>query len=493
SKRNLLGLNLDLDLLNPQKGLLGLDLNGDVLKNPHNGKSLVDLDTSLGVLSGGKLVDSHTAATVGSNGKGSSLVDLDADATVGGSSLVSADVNADVLKNGKTGSAASKRNLLGLNLDLDLLNPQKGLLGLDLNGDVLKNPHNGKSLVDLDTSLDLLSGGKLVDSHTDATVGSNGKGSSLVDLNADATVGGPSLVSADVDADVLKNGKTGQSLVGADVDATVLSAKKGLLDATATVKSGSTDLANLNVLSGKNALIDLDITGAVLGSTCTGNAVLGVQAEVSLLNILHLCVCLDVISLGGPLGGTPCPKCPANSEPICGSGQCGCKCQAGFFADPVHGCLPIRTCTSTGGFLQRNTDGTSSCECPSPYVASSSGGCSLPPSARARRSDRQKKERRLNLSSRAEHAASSLEERDAARCPAGERACPIGSLGGWECMDVSNELESCGGCPGEPSSVNCLTLPGVENVGCAENQCIVSSCRPGFRLLNGRCISTSRR
>ncbi|BGP16601.1 hypothetical protein JCM10213_000484 [Rhodosporidiobolus nylandii] len=387
--------------------------------------------------------------------------------------------------------AASKRGLLGLNLDLDLLNPQKGLLGLDLTGNVLKNSQTGKSLLDLDTSLGLLSGGKLVDSSTSATVGSNGKGSSLLDLDADATVGGSSLVGADVDADVLKNGKTGQSLVGADVDATVASAQKGLLDATATVKSGSTDLANVNVLSGKNALIDLDVTGAVLGSSCTGNAVLGVQAEVSLLNILHLCVCLDVISLGGPLGGTPCPECPANAEPICGSGQCGCKCQEGFFADPVNGCLPIKTCTSTGGHIRRNTDGTSTCQCPSPFIASPAGGCTLPASARARRYARSQEQ--LHLSSRDAAGKASLVEEDAYKCPAGERACPIGQLGGWECMDVSNELESCGGCPGERTSSNCLTLPGAENVACIESQCIIASCMPGFRLLNGRCVYTARR
>ncbi|GAA5967916.1 hypothetical protein JCM11641_005807 [Rhodosporidiobolus odoratus] len=382
-----------------------------------------------------------------------------------------------------------KRNLLGLNLDLDVLHPKKdgGLLGLDLTGNVLKNPVTGSSLLDLDTTLDLVKGGKLADSATSAVVGSNGKGSSLVDAVADATVGGKSLVNADVVADVLKNGKTGSSVLGADVDATVLDAKKGLLDATAAVTAGTTDLAGLSILSGKNALIDLDITGAVLGSTCTGNAVLGVQAEVSLLNILHLCVCLDVISLGDS-HKKACPKCPANSEAICGSGQCGCKCSAGYFADPSHGCLPIQTCTSTGGHIRRGDDGTSTCQCPSPFVASSNGGCALPASARARRLARSQEQ--LALRSPAQDA--SVVEEDAFKCPSGERACPIGNFGGWECIDTSNELESCGGCPGERSSVNCLAQAGAENVACIESQCVISSCFPGFRLLNGRCIRTAR-
>ncbi|GAA5887770.1 hypothetical protein JCM6882_000747 [Rhodosporidiobolus microsporus] len=390
--------------------------------------------------------------------------------------------------------STSKRGLLDLNLDADLLhpNPKKGLLTLDLTGSVLKNPKTGSALLDLDTSLDVLKkkGGKVLDLDADAMVGKNGRtGASLIDADVDATVGGKkSLIDVDADATVGNNGR-GSSLLDVDLDPMVLSRSKGLLDATATVTSGAKDLLGVAVGSGKSALLDLDVLGTILGpQQCTGNAVVGIQAEVSVGKLLHLCVCVEVLGLADSRKSA-CPACPANADPICGSGSCGCKCRDGYFAHPKHGCLPIDTCTSSGGHIRRRNDGTSVCKCPSPFVPNNAGGCSLPPSARARRYARQAPQ--VSLRNRDSDEAA-LVEGDAYRCPSGERACPVGSNGSWECVDVTNELESCGGCPGEPSSVNCLSISGVENVACVESQCMISSCLTGYRHLNGRCVRTAR-
>jgi len=72
----------------------------------------------------------------------------------------------------------------------------------------------------------------------------------------------------------------------------------------------------------------------------------------------------------------------------------------------------------------------------------------------------------------------------------GHQMCPIMSgRGGFECVDVQNDLESCGGCVGEPdgsldydlSGVDCSALPGVDRVRCVEGNCHVDSCAPSWR------------
>ncbi|KAI5479941.1 hypothetical protein MNV49_002231, partial [Pseudohyphozyma bogoriensis] len=55
-------------------------------------------------------------------------------------------------------------------------------------------------------------------------------------------------------------------------------------------------------------------------------------------------------------------------------------------------------------------------------------------------------------------------------CPASQRACPLPS-GNFECIDF-DELSSCGGCVSDNSGVDCLSLKGVNGVGCIENKCV---------------------
>ncbi|KAG5718456.1 hypothetical protein E4T56_gene6160, partial [Termitomyces sp. T112] len=85
------------------------------------------------------------------------------------------------------------------------------------------------------------------------------------------------------------------------------------------------------------------------------------------------------------------------------------------------------------------------------------------------------------------------------RCmTAGQKACPLYSaaigrvqsvLLGYECIDVVNNLESCGGCVDRSSKTNrpsrayprdCSVIPGVDTVRCEAGRCYIESCRAGF-------------
>ncbi|GAA5901019.1 uncharacterized protein JCM6883_004724 [Sporobolomyces salmoneus] len=238
-------------------------------------------------------------------------------------------------------------------------------------------------------------------------------------------------------------------------------------------------LINLGALTGKGALIELDVLANILGpNQCTGNAVVGVQASIQIGRLLSICACVEV--LGSRRGVTPCPACPANAQPICGSGSCGCECSDGFVSDSVTGvCVPDNACRSSGGRLQHNRDGTSTCQCGPGRVSGPGGVCVLVPSARAR-ANRKMARSQITLD------YPSVDGDDHLKCPEMERACPLPS-GGYECLDVTSTLDSCGGCPGEASYQNCLTLPGAAGVTCRDSECVIASCFPGWRYLNGRC------
>ncbi|TFY64336.1 hypothetical protein EVG20_g5973 [Dentipellis fragilis] len=69
----------------------------------------------------------------------------------------------------------------------------------------------------------------------------------------------------------------------------------------------------------------------------------------------------------------------------------------------------------------------------------------------------------------------------------GWMACGVfgGAARAWECIDTTNDLESCGGCaipltPYTPFGVDCTAIPGVADVSCLSGSCIVHRCLPGF-------------
>ncbi|WVN87501.1 uncharacterized protein L203_102683 [Cryptococcus depauperatus CBS 7841] len=65
-------------------------------------------------------------------------------------------------------------------------------------------------------------------------------------------------------------------------------------------------------------------------------------------------------------------------------------------------------------------------------------------------------------------------------CGVGERVCKVD--GGNVCIDVSNDLTSCGGCPGDSLSVDCGTLIGISSVQCISGICQINSCQKGYTL-----------
>lgn len=76
-------------------------------------------------------------------------------------------------------------------------------------------------------------------------------------------------------------------------------------------------------------------------------------------------------------------------------------------------------------------------------------------------------------------------------CPMGLTACPIaiasGLSGDFECLDTTNELESCGGCASINEGQDCTAIEGAWNVGCEQGVCAVYTCAPGFkRSADGR-------
>ncbi|WVQ86428.1 hypothetical protein IAS59_000136 [Cryptococcus gattii] len=68
-------------------------------------------------------------------------------------------------------------------------------------------------------------------------------------------------------------------------------------------------------------------------------------------------------------------------------------------------------------------------------------------------------------------------------CGWGQKSCKVG--GQWACLDVTSGLTTCGGCPGEPETIDCTAIPGVSSVQCVLGQCRIDSCRSGF-VLDGK-------
>lgn len=72
-------------------------------------------------------------------------------------------------------------------------------------------------------------------------------------------------------------------------------------------------------------------------------------------------------------------------------------------------------------------------------------------------------------------------------CPLGTRRC--GSSAQYHCMDISNDIDSCGGCP-EEGGVSCYGLPGtlLGDTTCAKGKCISTRCDDEYELWQGSCL-----
>lgn len=81
------------------------------------------------------------------------------------------------------------------------------------------------------------------------------------------------------------------------------------------------------------------------------------------------------------------------------------------------------------------------------------------------------------------------------KCPLGYDRCAL-PTGGFDCIDVNSDLESCGGCPSydddddseNARGVDCSVLPGVASVACVQGECRVESCLRKHRLVHNACL-----
>jgi len=72
-------------------------------------------------------------------------------------------------------------------------------------------------------------------------------------------------------------------------------------------------------------------------------------------------------------------------------------------------------------------------------------------------------------------------------CPTGLDACPIiGQASDYECIDIENDLGSCGGCLETGAGQDCTAITGAWNVGCEQGSCAVYTCVSGYKLASDK-------
>lgn len=63
---------------------------------------------------------------------------------------------------------------------------------------------------------------------------------------------------------------------------------------------------------------------------------------------------------------------------------------------------------------------------------------------------------------------------------------------GFECIDLENDVENCGGCASLGTGQDCTQIPGAKKSTCESSQCVVLSCQPGHVLSAGKTTCTKR-
>ncbi|GAA5974360.1 hypothetical protein JCM21900_001323 [Sporobolomyces salmonicolor] len=66
----------------------------------------------------------------------------------------------------------------------------------------------------------------------------------------------------------------------------------------------------------------------------------------------------------------------------------------------------------------------------------------------------------------------------------------MAGAGGYECIDVTQALDSCGGCASTGEGQDCTKIRGAAGIGCKASKCIVYSCETGWKpsLSGNKCI-----
>ncbi|KZT55637.1 hypothetical protein CALCODRAFT_556336 [Calocera cornea HHB12733] len=161
-----------------------------------------------------------------------------------------------------------------------------------------------------------------------------------------------------------------------------------------------------------------------------------------------------------------CIDCPAGSWCPGGNNAPVNKCPAGTYNDDSDSSSSRACKDCSAGYYSSSSGSTKCTRCPNGQTSNSgSSSCTAVNSHRPR---------------------AMKAKRAGAQCKLGFMSCPIMSgRGGMECLDIDNDLESCGGCvgyDGEGTGVDCTSIPGVNTVQCVGGQCIVQSCERGYRI-----------
>ncbi|KAG8901778.1 hypothetical protein FRC00_004651 [Tulasnella sp. 408] len=83
-------------------------------------------------------------------------------------------------------------------------------------------------------------------------------------------------------------------------------------------------------------------------------------------------------------------------------------------------------------------------------------------------------------------------------CNDGFISCPrYSGRGGFDCVDIENDPEVCGGCvglDGSGSGTDCNAIHGTSATRCVRGSCVIDSCRKGWvKSLDGSaCVLASR-
>ncbi|KAA1472658.1 hypothetical protein DENSPDRAFT_778802 [Dentipellis sp. KUC8613] len=185
---------------------------------------------------------------------------------------------------------------------------------------------------------------------------------------------------------------------------------------------------------------------------------LGLGAVIDLLGLNVVSALLEGVG-NGPTS-QHC-KYPPGATPICEAGNpCGFKCPPPLV--PKNG----------------------QCVCAPPY-SECNGKCGSFPKGCPSSVPRAKRETARLLAARGS-SITTLEQANAI-CKASETVCGSGTRG-WECLDTTSNLESCGGCltpapfPDAPSATgtDCSAIEAADRVQCLSGKCVVKDCKSGF-------------
>ncbi|KAG8903498.1 hypothetical protein FRB99_003212 [Tulasnella sp. 403] len=177
-------------------------------------------------------------------------------------------------------------------------------------------------------------------------------------------------------------------------------------------------------------------------------------------------------------GSDQCEKCPAGEfNSVSGAKKC-CECCGGTFA-PGPGNTACKACPANKPFSAPGSINAGECQkadnhAPNTYnnpTCSMSGAiCPNPATSGPQGSAINRKKRDIT-------------------CTRGHKLCPHwAGRGGFECVNVQSDAESCGGCIDVDAKGNadkgrdCTALPGVNVVYCVDGGCQIESCRKGFTL-----------